>query len=543
MKLKDFTVIAEHPEHFEIGHPGGKTIKVPKQGLSEIAHAHIGSMKRANFDEGGGVDSADKIVADAAAIPQSSEEKSQNVADNTPESFSHKFGSAAGSFIKDQMFPGLGLAQQAIPAVKDAITSQPVRDFASGLFGNAQSQPQQTPTPEEKVGLPPSQVAPQASPNQQAGMAAMPSMQAKIQDPYAMMNNSYKLGVKGSNDYAAAMGQAGDAQAKAAGDFQAQMQKLTQDSGAIHQKLLSEVQKSGTDYANQKIDPMKFWNDKSTGSKISTAFGLILGGMGGGLLKQDNPAMKFLESNMKASLDNQMKEADQKNNVYRHNLEILGNHDDATKMTLAQMMEAYKVHVAQIAAQSVNPAEKAKAEMLNSEMGFKISQLTMPIAQRQAVMSMMNQPQTQSLDPASKVGLMGRVGILSPEQQTKANEEIKHANQIEMLRNDLHKSFHHLESQFLHGALSPADRQSAIDTFAGRLVVASDNRFNSEQAKSLSESIFQRIFEGSGTSANKLERMDDLLDTLRGEPTLNSVNIHIPSGRNRATTQTKYGMK
>lgn len=73
MNLSDFSLMKEDNTHYEVKHPNGKGMKIPKQGLSEKSHAIIKKMKRGGmvkgYAEGGDIEA-----------PASDESSDQSVA-------------------------------------------------------------------------------------------------------------------------------------------------------------------------------------------------------------------------------------------------------------------------------------------------------------------------------------------------------------------------------------------------------------------------------------------------------------------------------
>ena len=60
--------------------------------------------------------------------------------------------------------------------------------------------------------------------------------------------------------------------------------QASEDSQAQYlQRKQADVDTALNDVRSTKIDPNKYWNDKSTGEKIMSAIALVLGGIGGGM--------------------------------------------------------------------------------------------------------------------------------------------------------------------------------------------------------------------------------------------------------------------
>jgi len=114
-------------------------------------------------------------------------------------------------------------------------------------------------------------------------------------------------------------------------------------------------------YAEERIDPMAVWHDKSVPSKISTVVGLILGGIGGGLTRQENPAMKFLQYQIDKSVEAQKMRLGRYPTLLQNNLNKSVNMRQAMETTRAQIAEITIKQLEQAAMASGDEVAKAKA--------------------------------------------------------------------------------------------------------------------------------------------------------------------------------------
>lgn len=115
--------------------------------------------------------------------------------------------------------------------------------------------------------------------------------------------------------------------------------KVLDDLRTMIDNSTAENNRIADDYMNERIDPMAVWNDKSVPGKISSAIGLILGGIGGGLTRQENPALKFLQYQIDKSVEAQKMRLGRYPTLLQNNLNQTNNMRQAMETTRAQIAE------------------------------------------------------------------------------------------------------------------------------------------------------------------------------------------------------------
>lgn len=86
-----------------------------------------------------------------------------------------------------------------------------------------------------------------------------------------------------------------------------------------------------------QINPDRFYESMSTGKKIRTMIGIILGGAAGGILRQENPVMAMLNKQIERDIESQKLAQAGKMNLYKQNLEILKDGRAAYFQTSTQL--------------------------------------------------------------------------------------------------------------------------------------------------------------------------------------------------------------
>lgn len=188
---------------------------------------------------------------------------------------------------------------------------------------------------------------------------------------------------KGARDLAKAEGDLGRQESLAADKLTLNIDNLMAEHKNKFEALNNEINNTVKDIQNSKIDPDNYWDKKSTPSKIGTAIGLILGGMGAGLLKQENPALKFLNNNIEKDIAAQKENLGKKNSIlaaYMHQTKDL---TEATAMTRAFYLEKYANDIHKAAALSKDPMAKARADQTIGKLNFEKHQILNGIAEKQ----------------------------------------------------------------------------------------------------------------------------------------------------------------
>ena len=163
-----------------------------------------------------------------------------------------------------------------------------------------------------------------------------------------------------------------------------------------------------------KIDPNRYVGSMSTGQKLSTAIGLIMGGMGAGIVGGENPAMKYLNNQIENDINAQKTDLGKKESLLSRNLQQFGNLRDATAMTRANMADLASLQMKQKAAQAQDPIAKARLLQEAGKLDMQAAQLIGPLKAKQQVLSAYKQ---------GRVGADVALNYIVPEKDQKAARE------------------------------------------------------------------------------------------------------------------------
>lgn len=167
-----------------------------------------------------------------------------------------------------------------------------------------------------------------------------------------------------------------DDQRKRQADFQVQRQKLQQESD----NLFNQVRDS-------KVDPNHFWQDKSTGAKISAALGLFFGGIGAGITGQPNIAAQFLQKSIDRDIDAQKADQSNKMNMYKLGLEKYKDAQSAEQFATLQAQTVLAGQIQQTAAKIGSPQAMALAQQAIGELHLKYDPIRNELALKQAALN------------------------------------------------------------------------------------------------------------------------------------------------------------
>lgn len=210
--------------------------------------------------------------------------------------------------------------------------------------------------------------------------------------PTPSVEGGYNTQMAGINAEAKAKGDLGNAQAgilQAQAPIQRQALQVAQDNfKAANDEYNAFIQ----DYKNGHVDPNHYMANRTTGQKIATAIGLILGGIGGGLTGQENPALKFVNAQIDRDIDAQKAELGKKENLLSANLRHFGNLKDAAEATAAMQKGIAATQLEAAAAKAQSPLAKAQALKAAGEL------------QSQNVMAFQNMAMRKTLEQAQQAG-------------------------------------------------------------------------------------------------------------------------------------------
>lgn len=201
---------------------------------------------------------------------------------------------------------------------------------------------------------------------------------------------------------AAIAGQA-QAQATAAEEQQAELETEQEIFEQEHGKIVTEIDAVTKDYMEGHIEPNRFFDSKSNLGKASTAIGLLLGGIGGALTGQENPALKFLNQQIDRDIESQKLNMSKQGNLIKVLHDKLGNLKDATNMAKAMYMGIYAAKIEKTALDFKDPMAAAIAMQSKGVIYSEMGKLTADIgkSQTQSTLAKLSNEGKQRYDNAN----------------------------------------------------------------------------------------------------------------------------------------------
>lgn len=351
MDLSKWKKVKEDAASTTLKHPDGHAIRIAHNGLSPAMRE--GFKKLPLHLEGGG--EADPGEAIGGETPRQQPQTIINVNPAAPV--------PAGNQAPDRSYEAPPQAAQPTPTpapgdvdqgAKDALRLPAVQGTSAQPQANAAAQPQA------------SGIQPQGQPGF---------------DPFgpfgAEMRAANNTGIAGQQNLARAQGELGQQQAQAQNAHQIQVYQMMQDFQHNTDELNQERQNFIADVQSQQIDPEHYWTNHS---KVSTAIGLLLGGIAGGITGQENPAAKFLMQKMDQDLMAQKENLGSKKTLLEANLRQYGNMRDAMTATRIMQNDMLVSKMNELAGQNANPAAKAQAQINSVPYLQQNAQLTQQLA-------------------------------------------------------------------------------------------------------------------------------------------------------------------
>lgn len=518
LDLSKFKKIDENEKSTLLQHPDGHSIRVAHASLAPALRNQLkkiplnkakgGAIQK--FDDGGEVDSEN------SRAPASQPQAPVIVNVNGPQA------PAPGSIPPSNVYSG-GDFMKALTATR----ANPVEGNMSypSLEAIQQAQgisPQQPPTPRGQPA--PASAAPQTP--QQAPVSPGPDLMAN----YATgAQRAIQTGISGENDKANALGALGKqdaaqyhAQADAQADLQARYQKHYQALEDERQNFMHDVQ-------NNKIDPEHYWTNHS---KVSTAIGLILGGIGGGVTGQANPASQMLQSMKDQDLRAQEANLGAKKTLLEANLRQFGNLHDAMSATRVMQNDMLASKIQEIAGNNANPVAQANAKIAIAPLMMQSAQLQQQLAMRKMLLG--NSPQQgAALDSAKKISLMRTNGLIDDKQYEKANEELGNSEKTKNAHAAADNILDQIGSEQSVGnrIANPIQSKQKLAALSAQLVplIMESNpskRLTEESLKTEIEPLIPGFTSNSSTKENLRGQLHSLIDThAAATPTLQGLGI------------------
>lgn len=411
-------------------------------------------------------------------------------------------------------------AQEAMDQTKPQITSDEIGNIPQS------SQLAMNDTAPLSVGTAPSVPKPELAPS--------------VQDPYGY--NDYLNSMKGALGSQMAGTRAEAAAQGALGKEQAQvesqnLQKLQQDQNTYQQNyndLEVERKKFQSDLENGHIDPRRLIGNMSTGEKVMNVIGLILGGIGGGAAHMENPALKFLNSQIDHDIESQKADLGKRENLLSMNMKQFGNLNQAADMTKVMQMTAVESQLKKALAEAQDPLSKARAQQAIGQLQQQMAPIMQQITMKRSFTSGMA---NSDANPQQKLAGLIRSGVIPEAHQQSALKEYKEAANDDAFRQRALKAYDDIAkiNTLKNRGLSPIQSKKQIEAIKGSIIPMlskdTSGKYTESDAKAL-ENIFNTFGGDEKTMAKQRQQVNGLFMDKANYPTLDTYGVN-PFGKGR----------
>lgn len=314
----------------------------------------------------------------------------------------------------------------------------------------------------------------------------------------------------------------------------AEKQLAKTDFDTRMQTLIKNHEAFVKDYRDHPIVADQLMKNMGGGQRVMTAIGLILGGMGGGLTGQENPALKFLQQKIEQDIQGQMKNQNDRHTLIGANHEAMGDLRTAYHASVASMNDFLASKIQEAAAKSSDPMAKQRATAAMSQLHMANADHLRSIEMQQGLMSQMGAAQKsgQNVDPAMRI----RAFVPNPAEQDKYFKELKDMEDAVGARDNVAEALHKVAKLNTVGnrVLNPFQTKAQIAAIKGPIVAAlskaTAGRFT-EQDSAMLDPIFKDAFDNPGTVNEKINAAMRVVNQ----------GMHFPMMRNIGVDHTQMG--
>jgi hypothetical protein len=348
-------------------------------------------------------------------------------------------------------------------------------------------------------------------------------------DPYGneTYNKAYVAGLaeqkQGLNTATAGLAQQGAAQAEAADASIKAIQENKQTYDDHFKTLDNERQAFQQDIINGHIDPNRYLGSMSTGDRIQSAVGLILGGIGSAHTGGSNPALDFLNKQIDRDIDVQKADLGKKESLLQFNMRQFGNLRDATDMTRVMQMDMVSQQLKAAAARTEGTLAKAHATQAAGQLDMQAAPIVSNIAMRR---SLLGNGSGSDAPPENKI----RALIQNPVEQDKYNAELKSAKIAAKTRDNLLEAYDKVAKlqTFSERFGSPFQSSRQIDALVEPLVAAlskeTAGKYTETDAKAI-KALFTKLRDNPETVGKNRVALDKITSEKMEYPMLTPLGI------------------
>lgn len=274
-------------------------------------------------------------------------------------------------------------------------------------------------------------------------------------------------------------------------------------------------------YIDGKIDPNRYVNNMSTGSKILSGIAMIIGGAGAGAHGQ-NLAVEQFRNAVNNDIESQKTDQSKALNLYKMNLDATKDEQQAQLMTQNQMYAGVQAKLAQVGANTQNLQARFQATQA-------IHAIDQEMQQNRLHMSLLQQG--AGGNGSSQIDPLNLVPQLVPkEQQPAAIKEIGQAQSATKNEDQMLKLFDEAakENTVVRsiGGLRTPGAILSLRALGSPLIHDQDGRVNEFEQKNL-EGLFPQPGDMDSKVKEKREGLQMFINNKKAAPTAKTYGINI----------------
>ena len=188
----------------------------------------------------------------------------------------------------------------------------------------------------------------------------------------------------------------------------------------IFQNMQANREALGQAFADKKIDPNHFFASKDNAHKVLTGIGMLLGGMGGGIKHQENPAVKQINAAINNDIEAQKNDQSNTMNLWKMNHMALQDESAANMQSRNALLQAAKAQIDQ--QQGLLPGSMAslRAQALKGQLDNEIKMNDY----KTSYLKNIQQGTGQTADPATELNKRFQMGLITKDQYDQGNKEL-----------------------------------------------------------------------------------------------------------------------
>lgn len=341
LNLSGFNKTKEDQHTATMTHKSGHTITIFKGQLPAIQRKQIEKLPIQNFDEGtGSVQQVGNYAVNPELDQQAAEQTSQAATD-----YQNKLRSDKGiAPLPDESSPSgaSGSWDNASTTPSDNIAND---DDAAKIKAGIEALGETSDDGDSESG-PVNQAAKQNIADQQAQNQNNPPMPASVEDQQAPQAS---------------------APIQTSKSLDSQLAQNTVDIQNNQKALADNDAKFEAALSSKAIDPNRIYKNQTTGQSIGHAIGMFLGGIGGALTHQENPAVKYMNDAINRDIDAQKTDQSNSMNLWKVHNDTLHSAQAATLQTRNNYLSDAKTKLEEQMGSLPGPMAQQKAQLLGSQ--------------------------------------------------------------------------------------------------------------------------------------------------------------------------------